>query len=146
MALQTASQAPSRGRRLRQYLRARGPAGFLRLCMDEAALRTRALVTPPVLTGAARFGRPVLVGPYVGEVGYEVLYWIPLVRRLLEEHGIPPRAVVAVSRGGCASWYEGVADEYVDALDILALEEYVHRLDQRRRAAGDQKQIRTAPL
>jgi hypothetical protein len=99
-----------------------------------------------VLARAARSGRPVVVGPYVGEVGFEVLYWIPLVRRLLEEHGIPPQAVVAVSRGGCASWYTGVASRYVDALDLLAPEDFARRLAQRRRAAGDQKQVRVASL
>ena len=37
---------------------------------------------------AAREGQPLLVGPFLGEVGFELLYWIPLVRRLLAEHGV----------------------------------------------------------
>lgn len=47
---------------------------------------------------------PILVGPWHGEVGFEVLYWIPFVRMLLEA-GIPKERIFPISRGGAAAWY-----------------------------------------
>jgi hypothetical protein len=133
-------------RAVRAHLRARGLCGFLRLAADETALRTRARLTDSLLAHAGRTGRPVLVGPFLGEVGFEVLYWIPLVRRLMEEHRIGSEDVLAVSRGGCASWYGDLATRYVDALDLLGPEKYARQLAERRRAAGDQKQVRALAL
>jgi len=79
-------------------------------------------------------------------VGFEQLYWIPLVRRLLERHRIPPERVVAISRGGCEAWYRDVAARYVDVYDVMDPDELHARLSARRERAGDQKQIGIAPL
>ncbi|MEJ7785730.1 MAG: hypothetical protein WKF96_13070 [Solirubrobacteraceae bacterium] len=67
-----------------------------------------------------RGSRPIVAGPFVSEVGFECLYWIPLLRWLVERQGIKPERVVAFSRGGPASWYADVADRYVDVFDHLA--------------------------
>lgn len=87
-----------------------------------------------------RTGKRVVVGPWLSEIGFEVLYWIPLLRRLFERHGVEPAQVTAISRGGVAHWYRGVADSYVDILDLLQITDY--RAAQRRRVAdaGEQKQ------
>lgn len=45
--------------------------------------------------------RPILVGPWRSEVGFEVLYWIPFVQAL----GLDPARVIPVTRGGAAIWY-----------------------------------------
>jgi hypothetical protein len=56
----------------------------------------------------------IIAGPWLGEVGWEVLYWIPLLRWCVccwpELHD----RLVVVSRGGVAGWYEGIAASYVD--------------------------------
>ena len=45
--------------------------------------------------GAGRRSAPptdgVIVGPWLGEVGFEVLYWIPFLHWLFEQHGDPHR-------------------------------------------------------
>jgi hypothetical protein len=66
---------------------------------------------------------PVVAGPWLAEVGYELLYWIPFLRWALEvEPGLAGRLTV-VSRGGVASWYDGIAERYVELFDHYAPEE-----------------------
>ncbi len=84
--------------------------------------------------------RPLLVGPWLSEVGFELLYWIPLLRHVLAEHGVPPADVVAVSRGGVGSWYANVAAGYVELLDRLEPAEIAALRLRRRREAGSEKQ------
>ncbi len=67
---------------------------------------------------------PLILGPWLSEVGFELLYWIPLLRRWLSQHGVSPQRVIALSRGGVASWYDGLASRYVDVFDICSPEEF----------------------
>ena len=90
---------------------------------------------------AARAGRRILVGPFLGEVGYELLYWIPVVRRMLAEHDVPRDRVVVLTRGGAATWYGDLAEHSVELLDLLPPEQYVQELLDRRRRGGDAKQF-----
>jgi len=48
---------------------------------------------------------PILAGPFRGEIGFEVLYWIPFLRRLMKRYRIAPERVIPVTRGGAAAWY-----------------------------------------
>jgi len=61
--------------------------------------------------------RPIVAGPWLGGVGIELLYWIPLLRWLTTDAGVAPDRVVAVSRAGADAWYADVAGSYVDLLD-----------------------------
>src|SRR5207248_7465274 len=56
---------------------------------------------------------PIVVGPWLSEVGYEVLYWIPFVRWVQSQFHIPPERLVVVTRGGAASWYEDITTNAV---------------------------------
>ena len=77
-------------------------------------------------------GRPGRVGPWLGEVGFEVLYWIPFLHWLFERHGIPTAEVTVVSRGGAEPWYDGLCGRYVDVL---------RRDDARRLPHGDARAL-----
>lgn len=90
---------------------------------------------------AARAGKRLLVGPFLGEVGYELLYWIPVVRRVLSEHAVPRDRVVVLTRGGAAAWYADLAAHSVDLLDLVPAERYLEELVARRRRGGDAKQL-----
>jgi hypothetical protein len=85
---------------------------------------------------------PIVVGPWLSEVGYEVLYWIPFLRWLEHTHRIKPERVVAVSRGGVAWWYATLAGRYIDLFDEFTPEEFAARNDVRRAETerGGQKQ------
>ena len=89
----------------------------------------------------ARSRRPLVLGPWVSEVGFEVLYWIPFLRWLRAECGWDPSTAVAISRGGVASWYSDVAERYVEIFDAVDLQTFNAQNERRASADGTQKQL-----
>lgn len=71
-----------------------------------------------------RHERPVIVGPWTGEVGFELIYWIPFVRWVVNAYKIPRQRLLIVSRGGTASWYDGLGARYADAFDFFSPDEF----------------------
>lgn len=87
--------------------------------LDAAADAVRAL---------ARNDRPVVAGPWLAEVGYELLYWLPFLRAAVAKTpGLAGRLTV-VSRGGTAPWYDGLASGYVEIFDHVAPDKLEHEL------------------
>lgn len=82
---------------------------------------------------AVRAGGDVIVGPWTGEVGFELMYWIPFLGWLAGQ-GLSGERVVVVSRGGAGLWYRHLTSRYVDILDLMTPEEF------RERTAGKKKQ------
>jgi hypothetical protein len=72
-----------------------------------------------VLVRRLRSGGPVVLGPFVGEVGYELLYWRPYVLRLLRSHDVDRSRVTVIGRGGSGLWYGDVAQTSIDAFDLV---------------------------
>lgn len=70
-------------------------------------------------------GRTLVVGPWLGEVGFEALYWIPFMQWVAETWKLPADRLVAVSRGGVGSWYAGIASRYLELWDDLSLPAFV---------------------
>jgi hypothetical protein len=68
--------------------------------------------------------RPIVVGPWTGEVGFELIYWIPFVRWVVKTYGIPDERLFVVSRGGTAPWYGPLAHRYADAFDFFSTDEF----------------------
>jgi hypothetical protein len=68
--------------------------------------------------------RPVIVGPWTGEVGFELIYWIPFVRWVLRTFHIPADRLWVISRGGTQSWYGEIAARYVDAFEFFSPDEF----------------------
>ena len=93
----------------------------------------------------ARGGHSIIVGPWLSEVGFEVLYWIPFLRWFEDRYRVDRERVVAVSRGGVSDWYRDVAAEYVEIFDHVDPDTFGRRNTARREEneAGGQKQ--TAP-
>lgn len=50
-------------------------------------------------------GKPILVGPWRSEVGFEALYWLPFLRWACTKCGIDAKRMVVVSRGGAGALY-----------------------------------------
>jgi hypothetical protein len=87
-----------------------------------------------------------VVGPWLGEVGFEVLYWIPFLHWLSERYGLGPENVTVVSRGGVAPWYDGLCDRYVEIFDSLTPEEFRQAtLELWESTGGLQKQVVVRP-
>jgi hypothetical protein len=82
------------------------------------------------LDAIAKGTRPIIVGPWTGEVGFELLYWVPFVEWFRERWRIDPSRLVIVSRGGTAPWY-GIPDSrYVDIFSLMAPAEFRERTDR----------------
>lgn len=86
---------------------------------------------------------PILVGPWHGEVGFEVLYWIPFLQHLIAS-GIPAARLIPITRGGAAVWYGTPT-----GLELYALRTPQQvRVENRLQGAksGLLKQIRVTPF
>lgn len=92
------------------------------------------------LSALASGTRTIVAGPWLGEVGFELLYWVPFLRWFAERFQVPPQRLVAVSRGGPSSWYRPFAGGYRELFDLLSPEEFKQRHDERVAANGEQKQ------
>ena len=77
--------------------------------------------------------RPVLVGPWTGEVGFELLYWIPFVTWALSQAAVSAERIVVISRGGPASWYSHLGGRYIDVLSHVTPDEFRARTEQHKK-------------
>ena len=92
-------------------------------------------------------GRPIVAGPWLGEVGFELLYWIPFLRWFAERYEVPPERLIAVSRGGsAAAGTRSFAGRSHDALSFMALDEFRRKNEDRSGRLGEQKQVAETPL
>ena len=66
---------------------------------------------------------PVMLGPWLGEVGFEVLYWIPFMRWVHANFPGLRGRMIAVTRGGVRSWYHPIISDYVEIYDHTPPEE-----------------------
>ena len=96
----------------------------------------------------ARGRGPIIAGPWLSEVGFEVLYWIPFLRWFQDRYRVDADRIVAVSRGGVAEWYGGIAGRYVEIFDHVAPAEFARRNRERhqRQESGGQKQTTLGDL
>jgi hypothetical protein len=91
------------------------------------------------LRRAAHGSQSIIVGPWLSEVGYEVLYWVPFLRWFCDRYRVDRSRVVVVSRGGVGGWYHDISTDYVELLELFTPDEFV-ALNAARHGAGDQKQ------
>lgn len=129
------------GTRLRHLL----PLPVRRMASRVVASR-RASEIEGRLEALAASGRPIVLGPWLGEVGFELLYWIPFLRWFAERYDVPPERLIAVSRGGAAAWYSPLVARSYDALSFMSMEEFRGKNDRRSVRLGEQKQVAMSPL
>ncbi len=92
------------------------------------------------LAAVAAGSGTIVAGPWLGEVGFELLYWAPFLRWFTERFDVAPSRLLVVSRGGTASWYRPFAGGYREIFDYLTPAEFRRRHDERVAANGEQKQ------
>jgi len=83
-----------------------------------------------------RGSQPIIVGPWTGEIGFELLYWAPFVRWAVEKFDLPAERLVVVSRGGTASWYGLTNSRYVDVFSVATPEEFRSRTEATKKQRG----------
>jgi ADP-heptose:LPS heptosyltransferase len=70
------------------------------------------------------YDAPIIVGPWFMELGFELLYWIPFVTKIVEVNKTTKNRVLAISRGGMSEFYSHLASEYSDIFNFISVEEY----------------------
>ncbi len=85
---------------------------------------------------------PLIAGPWVSEVGWELLYWIPFLRWAVRKRPEIKDRLVVISRGGVASWYRGIARHYIDAFELMSVDEMSAR---RREEEGERRALMKTP-
>jgi hypothetical protein len=83
-----------------------------------------------------RSTQPIIIGPWTGEIGFELLYWAPFVRWAVEKFDLPIERLVVVSRGGTASWYGLTNSRYVDVFSVATPDEFRARTEAVKKQRG----------
>jgi hypothetical protein len=99
--------------------RPRDPGKALTGSEFREARETRELVT--VL---GRSGKPIILGPWLSETGFELLYWIPFLAWAKAYGNFDPDRLVVVSRGGAASWYRHITPHYEEIFSFFTPDEF----------------------
>ena len=94
---------------------------------------------PRIIDKLHKGDRPLIVGPWLSEVGFEILYWLPFLNWVKTYRHFDPERLIIVSRGGVASWYEGLGARYIDVFDFFTPEQLKQR-NEERIAEGQMKQ------
>lgn len=81
------------------------------------------------LDAVAKGSRPIVVGPWTGEVGFELLYWIPFVEWFRTRWRVAPERLVIVTRGGAAAWYGVPGARACDIFSLMTPREFRERTD-----------------
>jgi hypothetical protein len=118
----------------------------IRRAAAQAVAAGRAFDVERQLAALARDTRPIIVGPWLGEVGFELLYWIPFLRWFTGQYAVHRDRVICVSRGGASVWYSEFASRSHDVLGFMTQEEFRHKNAERAESLGEQKQIASTPV
>ena len=89
---------------------------------------------------------PVVAGPWLGEVGFELLYWVPFLAWFAERFAVHRDRLVVLSRGGTRPWYSHVAARYYDVFEHIDVGEFRAGNYERAVELGEQKQIAVTPF
>ena len=87
--------------------------------------------TREMVTMLGRQDRPIVVGPWLTEIGFELLYWIPFLAWAKAYANLHDDQLIVVSRGGAAPWYQHISPHYTDILSLYSADEFRARNDAR---------------
>jgi hypothetical protein len=110
---------------------------------QRALVRIQSARRKSALTAQIHKNDTLFIGPWLDEVGPELLYWIPWLNRLKAEGLFANKRLIVVSRGGVSSWYKNLTSEYFEVFSCLRPEDF--RREQKARIlrnGGSMKQYR----
>src|SRR3954464_9709600 len=89
---------------------------------DQATAEMAAI--PKILQRISNSGKPIIVGPWLSEVGFELLYWIPFLNWVKTYRPFDAERMYVVSRGGAGIWYQNITKNYIDLFDFYTPEQF----------------------
>jgi hypothetical protein len=99
------------------------------------------------VTLLGRSGRPIIVGPWLSETGFELLYWIPFLQWAKAYGHLDSERMVVVSRGGAKPWYADLTSNYDDVFSFCPPDEFRRKNDERIAAQrGRLKHLSVSPF
>jgi len=87
---------------------------------DQATAEMAAV--PKILQRISNSGKPIIVGPWLSEVGFELLYWIPFLNWVKSYRPFDAERMYVVSRGGAGIWYQNITKNYIELFDFYTPE------------------------
>ena len=87
--------------------------------------------TRELVTVLGRSGKPIILGPWLSETGFELLYWIPFLAWAKTYGNFDPDRLLVVSRGGAAPWYRHITPHYHDIFSFYSPDEFRQANDAR---------------
>lgn len=84
---------------------------------------------------------PIVIGPFLMELGFELLYWIPFVTKLLAEIETKEKPIYVLGRGGSQNWYPIQDKVCIEVFDFWSESEFNSSASMRYKSFGNQKQI-----
>jgi hypothetical protein len=87
----------------------------------------------------------IVVGPWLSEVGFEVLYWLPFLQWFAERHDVDRTRLVGVSRGGAGCWYGNLCAQTADVFDLFTPADLQAWSSERLSTRSSQKQFDPGP-
>lgn len=87
--------------------------------------------TKELITMLGRQNRQIIVGPWLTEAGFELLYWIPFLAWVKAYASLHDDQLIVVSRGGAAPWYRHITPHYQDILSLFSADEFRLRNEAR---------------
>ena len=81
----------------------------------------RSLIVRAYLRRLAMDDRPIVLGPWRSELGFEQLYWLPFLQWALKTYKISPERCIALTRGGVGLLYP--AKHAVDLFTLRTVDE-----------------------
>ena len=98
------------------------------------------------IASAGQGDGPIVVGPWISEVGFEILYWIPMLHRIAERADWDPERVTVITRGGAHCWYRDIAAHDVEIFDLFTPDELREFNERRVDETGGQKHMGVTSL
>ena len=84
----------------------------------------------------------IVVGPWLSEVGFETLYWVPFVRWFCATYRVKPDRMLVLTRGGAACWYADITVNHVEIFDLVTPEAFAtHKAARSNGPDGTIKQL-----
>ena len=81
----------------------------------------RSLIVRAYLRRLAAIDRPIVIGPWRSELGFEQLYWLPFLNWALKRYKINPDRCIALTRGGLGALYP--AKQSVDLFTLRTVDQ-----------------------